>query len=465
MNGKPDLEHGKQVHLVGIGGMHMSAIAQILAAGGIAVSGCDLTPSPLTRRLEGFGVRVYAGHGATHLRGCTLLVTTAAVKGDNVEIAEARRLGIPVLLRHEMVARLMAGRRAVAVAGTHGKTTTSSLVALMLERAGLNPGYLLGGESIDLGGNAGAGTGQVIVVEADEYAGAFLAYYPSLAIVTNIEVDHLDYFGSQAELLRAFRRFVDNVPPDGVVVACADSPLLRQILGPNEPPVAARLVWYGLDQQAEWMATSIALHEGSGGTFTVVHAGKEAGSAVSPLPGRHNVSNTLAAFAAGTVLGIAPESMLATIAAFHGARRRFELAGEAAGITVIDDYAHHPTEIEATLAAARSRYPGRRLVVLFQPHTYSRTQYLLDGFRECFGQADVLVLLQTFAARETAGAGLDAHALASSLSTRPAGVAQSVGEAVHLLMGQLRPGDVCLTMGAGDVTTAGGPLIEELRRR
>lgn len=455
----------ERYHLIGIGGMAMSAIAQILLADGIEVTGSDLVMSPLTRRLESLGVRIHAGHDAAHVNGATTVVATAAAKSDNVELVEARRRGIPVLARHEMVARLLQGRIAVAVAGTHGKTTTSTLVALMLQRSSADPTYLLGGESIDLGGNAAAGSGRHIVVEADEYAGAFLAYHPSLAIITNLEPDHLDFYGSERELLRAFRGFADNVRSDGAIVACADSPLLADTLGPAAPAPAAAVIWYGSHPGAEWSYNALSLCEGGGSEFTLVHGGHELVRASLALPGEHNVANAIAAFAIGDLLGLDHDIMLATLATFRGAHRRFELVGEAGGITVVDDYAHHPTEIRATVAAARHRYPGRRIVALFQPHTYSRTRYLLDEFRRCFAETDLLFLLQTFAARETAEAGLDARALAETVEHPVAGFAETVDHAVHLLAGQLRSGDVALTMGAGNVTEVGHPLLQEIRLR
>ncbi len=450
------------VHLVGIGGMHMSAIAQILLADGVPVSGSDLVLTPLTERLQALGAHVYYGHAAANVGEATMLVTTAAARPDNPELVEAARRGIAVLQRHEMVARVMENRAAVAVAGTHGKTTTSSLIALVLSRAGRDPTYLLGGESLDLDGNAAAGSGREIVVEADEYAGAFLAYRPQIAVVTNVEADHLDYYGSEERLFSAFRQFIDNVPAGGLIVACADSPILRQIAASGGPP-AAKFAWYGLEG-GDWRAEAITLHEGGGTTFDIRSPEGAVGPFHLRLPGRHNVSNAVAAFVASRRLGVDCEVFRDALAGFHGAHRRFELGGEANGVLVIDDYAHHPTEVRATLSAARSRYPGRRLVVLFQPHTYTRTQYLLDGFRHCFDAAHRLLLLQTFAAREAPEAGIDAHDLARELGGAVP-VADSLDEAVTMLAAELEPGDVCFTMGAGDVTKVGTPLLEALARR
>jgi UDP-N-acetylmuramate--alanine ligase len=452
------------VHLIGIGGMHMSAIAQILLSQGTRVSGSDLAPSAITDRLRSLGATVYAGHEPENIGDATLVVATAAAKSDNVEVMEAKRRGIALIPRHEMVARLMKGRTAIAVAGTHGKTTTSSLIAVILKAAGLEPGYLLGGESVDLGGNAAPGGGERIVVEADEYAGAFLAYHPTIAAVTNVEVDHLDYFGSADRIKDAFEQFLQQVEDGGLIVACADSPVLREIVDKAGSGIRARVEWYGFAEAADWRISAISLGAHKS-TFEVKSPLGDRGPFALKIPGRHNVSNALAAIAAVGRLGVDDETIGAALSNFRGVHRRFEIAGDAGGITVVDDYAHHPTEIEATLAAARSRYPDRTLVVLFQPHTYSRTSYLLDRFRCCFKNADRLYLLQTFAARETGDAGLDAYGLAGALTTAPAAVLETQEDAVARLARDLKPNDVCFTMGAGDVTNVGGPLLEELRRR
>jgi UDP-N-acetylmuramate--alanine ligase len=450
----------EHVHLVGIGGMHMSAIGQMLLAGGTRVSGSDLTLTPLTDRLVAMGARVYQGHRADNLApDVTLVVSTAAAKSDNVELAEARKRAIPVIARHEMIARLMQGQTAVAVAGTHGKTTTSSMISVVLRDGGLDPSYLLGGESIDLGGNAAAGAGEVIVVEADEYAGAFLAYHPRFAVITNIEADHLDYFGSECGVRYAFAQFARNVLPDGLVVACSDSPGAVEVLRRTGKTIA-KVEWYGSGEEADWRCEAIALNEAQ--EFRVLGPDGSHGPFRIGLIGEHNVKNAVAAFIVAKHLGVDDLSIAAALARFQGARRRFEFVGEAKGVRIVDDYAHHPTEIAATIAGARSRFPDRRLVVLFQPHTYSRTQYLLEGFKTCFDGADALYLLQTFPAREEASAGMDAYDLARALQKAPLAIFESIQEAASGLARDLRPGDLCITMGAGDVTKAGPALVQEL---
>lgn len=459
----------RRVHLVGIGGMHMSAIAQVLLSAGVRVSGSDLQDTALTRRLAALGATVHRGHAAAYLGDAELVVVTAAVKPDNPEVMAARRRGIPVISRAEMVARLTAGRTTIAVAGTHGKTTTSSLIAFLLARAGRAPGYLLGGESLDLGGNAASGSGPEMVVEADEYARAFLAYRPWLAVVTNIEPDHLDYYGSPEALTDAFRHFLRQVEPGGRIIASADSAPLAALTAERLPATVERYrvlpatpAGGSSANGADWLALDEGPDRDGGRAFVVLRWGQRVGRFTVTRPGRHNVANALAAIAAGSTLGLSVEEMRAALPHFRGARRRFELVGEARGVTVLDDYAHHPTEVRATLAAAREHFPGRRLVVLFQPHTYSRTQYLFEEFRTCFAAADALFILETYAARETPAAGLGAADLARAVTAPPARYVDSVKAAVKSLKKMLRTGDVVFTMGAGDVNAAGPALLRAL---
>ncbi len=460
----------QRVHLVGIGGMHMSAIASILLAQGHTVTGSDLRLSPLTERLAAQGASVFEGHRAENVGEAALVVTTSAAHDDNPEIAEARRHGLPVIKRAEMVARLMEGRFAIAVAGTHGKSTTSALVTFILERAGLSPTYLIGAEAPDLGGNAAAGSGSHVVVEADEFDAAFLSYHPQLAVVTNVEPDHLDIYGSPERLAETFGRFLSQVPPDGRIIGCADSPEVRRLLGwDGDPPaasLAARYVEsYALDQPAVWTAEALEPQPDGSHAFRVVREAREHGSFRTGVPGRHNVANALAAIAVAHALDVPVETMREAVAAFRGVRRRFELVGEAGGVTVMDDYAHHPTEARATLAAARQRFAGRRLVCLFQPHTYSRTRYLLEGFRTCFEGADELLIADTYAARETPEAGMDGRQLAEAIERPRARFVATFEEAANEAAALLKPGDVFFTMGAGDVDEVGPMVLERLRSR
>ena len=440
----------KRVHLVGAGGVHLSAIGQILLARGHIVTGSDLAPSAYTQRLEAQGATVYAGHAPSNLGRAELVVATAAAPADNPELAAARERGVTVLLRAEMVQRLIANRRVLAVAGSHGKTTTTALLALLADRGGLDPLVLLGGDSPELGGNARDGAGAFAVVEADEYAEAFLEYEPQLAIVTNIEPDHLDWYGTPERLRAAFLGFAERVQPDGTLFVCADSPWAAE-LGAQRRAAGARVERYGFASEAEWRATQVRAGEHGGLDCTVLLDGAELGRLSLQVPGRHNVVNALGALAVAMRAGVDFHRAAQAAAEFTGTRRRFEAAGEAAGVTFVDDYAHHPTEVRATVAAARQRFPGRRLVGCFQPHTYSRSAYLLEGFRSCFEGLDALFVLPTYAARETPDQGLDGERLAAEIASPPARYATSFADAADQVAGELRRGDVCLTLGAGDV--------------
>lgn len=457
-----DLARVRHAHLVGIGGMHMSAIAALLLARGVRVSGSDLQPSPYTRRLEALGATVAYSHAAEHIGGADLVIATVAVRPENPEIAAARARGIPVIVRAEAVAALMHGYRAICVAGTHGKTTTSALIAFALKHAGRDPAYLLGADVPDLGGNAAPGSGAEIVVEADEYAEAFLHYTPDIAVITNVDTDHLDYFRTDAAIDRAFAAFAARVRPGGRLICCADSPRLRAIARAVTPTLPAQLELYALDAAdgaALWTARveSVAPEH----TFSVLRGGVLYGRFTTPLAGRHNVANCLGAIAALDAARLAPEAIREAIARFRGARRRMETLGERDGVLVIDDYAHNPAKVAATLAAVRERYPGRRILVVFQPHTYSRTAYLLDRFATAFTDADLLAILPTYAARETPEAGLDAGALARAIAQPAPALLASYQDAVQWLRGHTGAGDIVLTLGAGPVDAVARAFLGE----
>ena len=457
----------QRVHLIGVGGVHMSGIAQILRHRGHEVSGSDISLSPMTDRLEDLGVSVYRGHDAANVDDAELVVYTSAAHDDNPELTEARRRGIRAIKRAPMVALMMEGKKVIAVAGSHGKTTTSSLIAFMLSRAGLLPTFMLGGESIDLGGNAQPGDGAHFVVEADEYDRAFLNYHPHIALVTNVEPDHLDIYGSFEELTETFRQFLSQVEDSGYIVACTDSPALQAILPQavgDDVTSPVRIVSYGLSSDADWCPQSISQKGIDKSSFMVRFRKQDWGTIETQLPGVHNISNYLGAIAVGQILGLPAEEIRGALEEFRGVRRRFELVGEAGGVTVMDDYAHHPTEVRATLAAARERFAGRRLVCLFQPHTYSRTAYLLDGFRSCFENCDVLLITSTYAAREEPSAGMDAAELAREINVPRARYAGDVSGAAQAVADVLVRGDVFFTIGAGDVDKAGPIVLETLRR-
>jgi UDP-N-acetylmuramate--alanine ligase len=459
----------QRVHLIGVGGIHMSGIAQILRARGHIVSGSDLQTSPLTERLAGLGVTVHSGHQAGHVGQAELVVYTSAAQEDNPELEEARRRGLPTLKRAQMVARLMEGKQVVAVAGSHGKTTTSSLIAYMLWRANLSPTFMVGGEIIDLDTNAMPGQGPHFVVEADEYDAAFLNYRPDVALVTNVEADHLDYYGSFQKVAEAFRRFLSQVPPNGYILACGDNPALQAILAEtvgDDVNFPVHVVSYSLHQpQADWTAENISQKGIDGSTFVVRFRQESWGALETRLTGVHNVTNVLGAIATGHTLGLSPEEIRTAIAEFRGVRRRFQPVGEATAVTVLDDYAHHPTEVRATLAAARARFPGRRLVCLFQPHTYSRTSYLLEGFRTCFADCDLLLVADTYPAREEASAGMSAQELAPEIQRPAARYTGNLEESAAAATALLEPGDIFFTIGAGPVDTVGPMVLKALRRR
>ena len=459
----------QRVHLVGIGGVHMSAIARILMTWGHSVSGSDLRLSTFTDRLVAQGATVYQGHDVANVDDAGLVVITSAAAKDNPEILEARRRGIPIIKRADMVARLMEGHRSIAIAGTHGKTTTTALVSFMFVEAGLSPTYLVGGDIVNLGTNAAAGEGEHVVVEADEFDAAFLSYTPDIAVVTNIEPDHLDIYGSFEELVGAFAQFLKQVPPDGLIVACADDPTVSELLGRGKReavPLRTRNVeLYGLNAPVDWVVSHLGKASEGGQEFFVGLHGRPYGEFRLALPGRHNVANALAAVAVSHHCHVPLPIMQKALAEFRGAGRRFEFIGEAAGITVMDDYAHHPTELRATIAAARERFPDRRLVGLFQPHTYSRTLYLLDEFRTCFEELDVLLILETYAAREPIAAGMSAEDLAREVTRPKARFVATFDEAASAVLEILRPDDVFFTLGAGDVNEVGPTVLAGLRKR
>jgi len=458
----------QRVHLVGVGGIHMSGIAQVLRARGHSVSGSDLYLTPLTEKLEAIGVTVSRGHDAANVGEAELVVYTSAAHEDNPEIIEARRRGLPTIKRAQMVARLMEGKRSIAIAGSHGKTTTSSLVAFMLRQAGRSPTFMVGGEMLDLETNAMPGEGPDFVVEADEFDAAFLNYHPDIALVTNVEPDHLDIYGSFERLKDTFRQFLSQVKPNGYIVACRDDPALQAMLletAGDDVNLPVHVVSYGLDPSSEWLAEAISSKGVDGYTFVVKCGKRVYATFETRLPGIHNVSNALGAIAVGSILGLPLEAMRRSVAEFRGVKRRFQPVGEAAGVTLMDDYAHHPTEVRATLAAARGRFPGRRLVCLFQPHTYSRTRYLLDGFRTCFADCDVLLIAETYAAREQPSAGMSAQELAREVSQPRALYAGDLAQSAAAAAELLEPGDVFFTVGAGDVEKVGPMVLESLRSR
>ena len=463
----------RRVHFVGIGGIGMSGIAELLANLGYVVSGSDLKPSAVTDRLETIGIRVAYAHEAANVGDADVVVVSAAVRPANPEVLEAARRQVPVIPRAEMLAELMRLRFSIAVAGAHGKTTTTSMIALVLERAGLDPTAVIGGRLSAFGGNARLGRGELMVAEADESDGSFLKLFPTMAVITNIDHEHLENYGGFDDLQQAFVDFANKVPFYGGVVACADDAHLAAVL----PKMTRRVTTYGIDADADITATDIVLEP-----FVVRALVRRKANAAAHLQGqgrgpertslgpltlhvsgRHNLQNALAAVAVGLELGLPFERVAAGLAEFRGVERRFEVRGEPRGILVIDDYGHHPTEIAVVLAAARSL--GRRIVVAFQPHRYSRTAALLDAFGPALAGADHLVLTDIYSAGEDPIEGVTIGALAAAIgrSVRtPVEVVARIEDVVPALVRVARPGDVVLTLGAGSIGGVAEPLVEAL---
>ncbi len=455
------------IHFIAIGGIGMSGLAKVSLEQGHVISGCDLAPSDLAWRLAKSGASIVFGHDPSHLDGVDLVVVSAAVPVDNPELAEARRRRIPVLKRSEMLGQLMAQGTGIAVAGTHGKTTTTALVTYLLAEAGLDPTFLVGGELVNLDTNAAWGQSRFVVAEADEYDGAFLHLHPLIAVVTNIEPEHLDFYGTFEKEVDAFYQFLELVPAEGWVVINADDPTLRQLL---ERGLRAQVVSYGLGPapawgQAHWQARALAPNQLGGYDFTLWRDQEYLGAFSSSLPGRHNVSNATAALAVGSLAGIAWPQLQDGLASFRGVRRRFEVIGEAWGVTIIDDYAHHPTEIQATLLAARERFPGRRLLAVFQPHTFSRTKHLLADFAVAFELADQAIIADIYPSRERDTLGISSRDLVAAMTHPQASYGGSLAQTIEASLSALKPGDVLLALGAGDITRLSAAVLEEVRRR
>jgi UDP-N-acetylmuramate--alanine ligase len=437
-----DLNTIKNIHFVGIGGIGMSGLAEILAVKGVSVSGCDLKRSAATDLLTSRGIDVRLGHDPAHAAGHDLVVITSAVRAGHPEVDEARRLGIRVLKRAEVLGEIVNAARSIGVSGTHGKTTTSALVSVVLEEAGLDPTVLVGGMMRNLNTNARRGTGAFLVVEADEYDRTFHHLHPEIAVITNIEADHLEYYKSFEAIIEAFRIFAGGVKKNGVVIGCVDDEHVARLLRHSEQPV----IGYGFSEEADVRAVDVQFSE-RGSSFEVPGVG----FFKLFVPGEHNVRNALAAIAVAKHLGIPSQTIVAAMARFLGVDRRFQLLGECCGgAIVVDDYAHHPTEVRATLEAARMGYPGRRIVALFQPHLYSRTRDFAAAFAEALRIADVPLVAPIYAAREEPVEGISSRLIAEAapgiefLDRDNSGI-------VTALRARLEPNDIFIAMGAGDV--------------
>jgi UDP-N-acetylmuramate--alanine ligase len=447
----------QKIHFVGVGGIGMSGIAELLINLGYEVSGSDLKPSPITDRLSRLGGKIVIGHAAENIQNANVVVFSSAARPDNVEVVEARRRQIPVIPRAEMLAELMRLKYGVAVAGAHGKTTTTSMVATVLVHGGFDPTVVIGGRLNAFGSNAKLGKGDFLVAEADESDGSFLKLTPTIAIVTNIDREHLDHYANLAEISSAFVTFVNKVPFYGCAILCLDDPNVQAII----PSVERRIISYGTSNQADLVASHITF-QGFGSSFDVRHRGEALGSMALKIPGKHGVLNSLAAVAAGVELGIPFQRIASALADFQNADRRFQIKGEAQGVLVVDDYAHHPAEIMATLGAAR-RSCDRRVVAVFQPHRYSRTLALEEDFARAFYDADVLIALPIYAAGEDPIPGVDSARIVDQVKKfghRDATATADFAGALRLLNERLQPGDLLITLGAGDVWKIGDQYLE-----
>ena len=453
----------RAIHFVGIGGVGMSGIAEILLEHGFRVSGSDLRESETTHRLQQKGARVHFGHRAEHVEGADVVVYSSAVRPDNPEVREARARQVPVIPRAEMLAELMRLQAGIAIAGSHGKTTTTSLVATLLRDAGLDPTVVIGGRLNALGSGATKGGGELLVAEADESDGSFLHLAPVVAVVTNIDPEHLDHYGSVERVVDAFAAFAARVPFYGLVVGCIDHPRVQDVLARLDKRVAT----YGFSAHADYRARAARV-EGLSASFDLVRRGEPLGRFEVRMPGMHNVLNALAAIAVADELGVPLERARRSLREFSGVHRRFTVLGEVDGVTVVDDYAHHPVEIEATLEAAGSAWPGRRLLVAFQPHRYSRTKLLFTELSRAFHAADALLLAPVYPAGEQPIEGASSPVLAEAIARRghrDVTAIEDRGRLVEALLERIEPGDVVLTLGAGDITRVGPELLERLRGR
>ncbi len=457
-----DITMTMHIHFVGVGGIHMSGLAHMLLDDGLNVSGCDRSDAPILQPLRDRGARILVGHHERHVRTATHVVRTAAVPSDHPEIAQAIELGIPVQTRAELLSQLASSREVIAVGGTHGKTTTTAMIAHAMTASGRDAGYVIGGEAPDFSIHARRGSDSWLVLEADEYGRAFHHYRPAVAVLTNCETDHLDYYGSPRALEDAFLGYLRTIRPNGTLVVGIDSPLAASLadrLRTERPNVQVRTC--SARSSADYQIRSIAAgaSDSSGYELTADGAG-HVGSLTQP--GEYQLQNAVAALAALDVAGFDLACSVQALTSFRGVKRRFQLHGETNDVVVLDDYAHHPTEIVSALAAARERWPGRRIVVLFQPHTYTRTSYLLDGFRTCFAQADVVYTVDTYAARAMSGAEMTSQQLAREIVSPTAQYGGSIADSAQLAAAHARAGDLIITIGAGDVDAAGPMILDAL---
>jgi UDP-N-acetylmuramate--L-alanine ligase len=453
-----------RVHFAGIGGAGMSGIARIMLARGVGVSGSDSAASPVLAALADHGAKTYVGHSADNLGDADTLVVSSAIRDDNPEVTAARRRGLRVLHRAAALAALMFGKRVIAVTGTHGKTSTTSMITTILLETGADPGYAIGGTLAATGTNAGAGAGPDFVAEADESDGSFLMYAPDAAVITNVEADHLDNYGTVEAYQASFRAFTARIKTGGLLVTCADDPGARE-LAKEARALALRVRTYGESPDADYRVTRITAHgmetrfavAATGGPFGEIHSDLSVG-----VPGRHNALNAAAAFATAVELGTAPQFAATALGRYRGAARRMEPKGEAAGVRVLDSYAHHPTELATDLKAARDLVGAGHVIAVFQPHLYSRTRIFAADFGAALGLADEAVVLDVYAAREDPEPGVTGKLVSDAVPGGRARYVPVFGDVPRVVAPIVAPGDVVLTMGAGDVTRLGPLILAEL---
>lgn len=456
------MSEGKLIHFVGIGGAGMSGIAKVFLELGEHVSGSDLQASESTKRLKKMGGKIFIGHHENNVDSQVgKVVVSSAIPHNNAEVVKAKQLGIPIVQRAEMLGELMKRQKGIAIAGAHGKTTTTSMISLIFEKNGYDPTVVIGGELNDIGGNAKLGKGKYLIAEADESDGSFLKLKPYVTVVTNIEDDHLDYYGTRENIKKAFQEFISLTDPEGFVVVCMDDPVLSQMM----PGLVdeKRIITYGVNTSANISAHNIRL-EGFNTKFSVLNDGQELGEIKLSIPGKHNVLNALAAVAVGLNSGLSFEGIAKSLKPFLGAHRRFQKIGEIDGIRVYDDYAHHPTEIKATLSAAKT-ISAERIVAVFQPHRYTRTKLLAKEFGTAFSDADVLIINEIYSAGEPPIPGVDAEMIVNQIKTatgQPVIYLREKEEIVKRLSEITKPGDIILTLGAGNIWTVAYDLCNML---
>lgn len=452
-------------HFIGIGGTGLSAIARVLLERGEVVSGSDRSPSALASEIKKAGARVIIGHAAENVQGAGLVVRSSAVPEDNVEVVAAKQAGIPVLKRNEFLGSMLSDQFTIGVAGTHGKTTTTSMIVWMLHQLELAPGFIVGGTVQNLGVNASAGSGDLFVIEADEYDYMFWGLNPTIAVVTNIEHDHPDCFPTERDFMAAFEGYVNRITSDGSLVACLDDPGASHLLAYAGFKEKHWLSYSIGDKAADYQAKNLVAIPNAGYQFDFYRDEEFLNTLSLGVPGRHNVRNALAALVTAELLNLDLAAAAEALSSFSGSGRRFEIIGDSGGVQVIDDYGHHPTEIKATLQAARARYPEARIWAVWQPHTYSRTLGWLDQFGAAFAQADRAIVTGVYAAREDAPEGFDLSSVANAISAPPARAIQELEDVTSTLLDELANGDVLIVFSAGDATCVSAGVLAGLQQK